>query len=311
MAYGNRSWDSHSPYAVGGAAGALLSLLLAACSGSTGSAGPAGPAGPPGPTGPTGSTGGTTALDITTATSITGTVTSVAISGPPVVKFHLADQNGAPLKGLPAADLGWVIAQLVPGQNGTSSQWNSYIYGTVTPSGCPTGVPACDSSPQTQATVENAATGTLVDNGDGTYQYTFKKDITKDPKVVYSATLTHRVAFEIRGLAQANNAAYSFQPSSGATTGIFSREIVDTATCDTCHAMLSAHGGARVEVQYCVMCHNPGTIDPYSGNSLDMKVMVHKIHSGQHAAVPSRRRAARTPRRRSASATGSSATWSR
>ncbi len=62
------------------------------------------------------------------------------------------------------------------------------------------------------------------------------------------------------------------------------REIVETATCDNCHTMLSAHGGARVEVQYCVMCHSPRTTDPYSGNALDMKVMVHKIHTGQHAA---------------------------
>ena len=73
---------------------------------------------------------------------------------------------------------------------------------------------------------------------------------------------------------------YTFQPSTGATTGIFSREIVETATCDNCHTSLTAHGGARVDVQYCVMCHNPGTTDPYSGNTLDMKVMVHKIHTG-------------------------------
>ena len=273
------------------AAGALLlSLLLAACSGSTGPAGPAGATGATGPAGPTGA--GVAALDITTATTITGTITSVAISGPPVVKFELVNQNGAPLKGLPAADLGVAIAQLVPGQNGMSSQWNSYIYNTVTPAGCPSGAPACDTTPATQASVESATSGALVDNGDGTYQYTFKTDITKVPNVVYNAALTHRVGFEIRGLAQANNASYTFQPSTGATTGIFSREIVGTATCDTCHTSLTAHGGARVEVQYCVMCHNPGTTDPYSGNALDMKVMVHKIHTGntlpsiQTASVP-------------------------
>jgi OmcA/MtrC family decaheme c-type cytochrome len=28
------------------------------------------------------------------------------------------------------------------------------------------------------------------------------------------------------------------------------------------------------------MCHSPGTTDPYSGNALDMKVMIHKIHTG-------------------------------
>jgi OmcA/MtrC family decaheme c-type cytochrome len=255
----------------------LLSLLLAACSGTTGSSGATGTVGPTGPQGP--STTGA-ALNISTATSITGTILSVAIAGPPVVKFQLTDENGAFLQGLPVADIAFTIAQLVPGQNGSASQWNSYIYGTVTPAACPAGVSACATTPETQATVEAAATGNLVDNGDGTYQYTFKKDITTDPNVVYSATLTHRVGFEIRNLVQANNAAYTFQPSSGATTGIFSREIIDTATCDTCHTSLTAHGGARVETQYCVMCHNPGTTDPNSGNTLDMKVMIHKIHTG-------------------------------
>jgi OmcA/MtrC family decaheme c-type cytochrome len=273
MSRANETRELRRAGARASAAGALFaSALLAACSGTTGSAGPAGPAGATGPQGPT-TTG--SAINISTATAITGKITSVAISGPPVVKFELTDQNGAPIQGLPAADLGFAIAQ-----NGASSQWNSYIYSSVTPAGCPSGVAACDATPKTQASVESATSGTFVDNGDGSYQYTFKTDITKVPNVVYDASLTHRVGFEIRGLAQANNAAYTFQPSTGATTGIFSREIVDTATCDNCHTLLSEHGGARVEVQYCVMCHNPGTTDPYSGNSLDMKVMVHKIHTG-------------------------------
>ena len=258
--------------------GLVFSALLAACSGTTGSAGPPGATGA---TGPQGSTTPGSAVNISTATSITGKITSVSISGPPVVKFQLTDQNGVLVQGLPAADIGFAIAQLVPGQNGMSSQWNSYIYGTVAPSACPTGVTACATTPKPQAAVEAASTGTFVDNGDGTYQYTFKKDITKDPLVIYSATLTHRVGFEIRNLVQANNASYTFQPSTGDTTGIFSREIVDTATCDTCHTSLTAHGGARVETQYCVMCHTPGTIDPNSDNTLDFKVMVHKIHTGK------------------------------
>ena len=184
------------------ASASLLSALFMACSGTTGPAGAAGATGATGPTGPT-STG--SALNVSTATTITGTITSVAISGPPVVKFELTDQNNAPLQGLPAADVGFAIAQLVPGQNGSASQWNSYIYGTVAPSPCPAAVVACATTPKTQAMVEAATSGTFVDHGDGTYQYTFQKDITKDPLVTYSATLTHRVGFEIRNLAQANN----------------------------------------------------------------------------------------------------------
>jgi OmcA/MtrC family decaheme c-type cytochrome len=260
--------------------GLALVALLAACSGSTGSEGPAGPAGATGATGPAGPTGPVTALSITSATAITGTITGVTIGGPPVVKFELVDENGAPLTGLPAADISFSIAKLTPGTNGMSSYWTSYIYETVTPSGCPTGATSCDTASAIQPTTESGATGTLVDNDNGTYVYTFHKDITTDPLVIYNATLTHRVAFEIRGLAQANNGAYTFQPSTGATTNIFSREIVETSTCDTCHGFLSAHGGARVEVHYCVMCHSPQNSDPYSGNTLDFKQQIHKIHTG-------------------------------
>jgi hypothetical protein len=70
--------------------------------------------------------------------AITGTITSVTISGPPVVKV-----NGWPMRtarrcrACPRPTWAGRIAQLVPGQNGMSSQWNSYIYTTVTPVGLP------------------------------------------------------------------------------------------------------------------------------------------------------------------------------
>ncbi len=184
--------------------GVMLAALLAACSGSTGAQGAAGTAGATGPTGPGGPTGPVTGLDVTTATAITGTITSVTIpaSGQPVVNFELVDQTGAPLSGLPAADIGLVIANLTPGTNGMSSYWTSYIYQTVTPKGCPAGATSCLAAAATQPTTESGTTGTLVDNGNGTYVYTFNKNVTTDPLVKYDATLTHRVGFEIRGLAQ-------------------------------------------------------------------------------------------------------------
>jgi OmcA/MtrC family decaheme c-type cytochrome len=262
----------------------LVSSLLAACSGSTGPAGPAGPAGPPGPTVPPSTGGGgpgSGAVDVSTATAIVGTINSVTVGGPPVVTFQIADQNGTPLKGLTASNISFAVAQLVPGLNGMASQWKSYIFNTVSAGTCPAGVTGgCATASQTQAGTESASKGTLVDHGDGTYQYTFNTDITAVPAVPYDAKLTHRVAFQFSGLAQGNNGIYTFQPSTGATSNIFSREIVTTATCNNCHTMLKEHGGGRVDTQYCVMCHNPGTADPDSGNSLNMTVMIHKIHSG-------------------------------
>src|ERR1019366_7291172 len=71
----NESCESYRAYASASAVGALLlSLLPAACSGSTGPAGPAGATGAAGPAGPAGA--GVAALEITTAKTITGTITS-------------------------------------------------------------------------------------------------------------------------------------------------------------------------------------------------------------------------------------------
>jgi OmcA/MtrC family decaheme c-type cytochrome len=280
--------DARRIYRNGSSASALflLATLVAACTGSTGSQGPAGPSGPPGPPGSSGPPPGSgSAGEVAGATSITGSTTGaeVTASGQTVVKFQLVDQNGGGLKGLQASAISFAIAQLTPGQNGTSSIWTSYITKTETPSGCPSGVtPPCANAPTTQASTEKATSGTLVDNGDGTYQYTFAANITTNPSVKYDAALTHRVGFEIRGLAQANNGIYTWQPSTGATTGIFSREIVKTATCNNCHGFLSAHGGARVDTDYCVICHSPQTTDAYSANTVDMKVMIHKIHTGEN-----------------------------
>jgi OmcA/MtrC family decaheme c-type cytochrome len=59
------------------------------------------------------------------------------------------------------------------------------------------------------------------------------------------------------------------------------RVMSDVASCNGCHDRLAVHGGGRVDVQYCVMCHNPGTTDANSGHVLTMQTMIHKIHAGR------------------------------
>jgi OmcA/MtrC family decaheme c-type cytochrome len=43
---------------------------------------------------------------------------------------------------------------------------------------------------------------------------------------------------------------------------------------------LAFHDGYAQGINMCVLCHQPQNVDPGTGNSLDLKVMAHKIHMG-------------------------------
>ncbi len=120
--------------------------------------------------------------------------------------------------------------------------------------------------------------------------------------LAYDGTLTHRVGLELRGTGPATaaapsgsnngtgNAVYTYRPSDGMTvaaaaaagTPLYTREVVSLKECDACHARLEMHGGARNDVQYCVLCHNGGSTDSGSGNVVDLRFMIHKIHAGSN-----------------------------
>jgi len=254
----------------------VFGLLLGACEGDDGKAGPAGPVGPGGPAGPPGPTGGNPGLPIDSADEINIAVSSVSIpagGGAPTVQLTLTNDLTQGLTGLPAGDIRFVISQLSPGMAGGSSAWQSYV--TRSSGGIP----------DAQANTERGSSGTLVDNGDGTYSYTFAMALTDYPAgPTYDETKSHRLGIEIRGQApNSSNGIIDFLPTGGMP--IFERNIVDNDTCDACHDVLNFHGGPRTDVTYCVTCHNPFSIDgdtvnePWGG-TVDMKQMIHKIHYG-------------------------------
>src|SRR5437773_1838796 len=76
---------------------------------------------------------------------------------------------------------------------------------------------------------------------------------------------------------QVDNEEYSWVPNGSPVTVV--RDVVRTETCNKCHDPLQAHGGSRRDVALCVTCHTPQTVDPDTGNTVDLKVMVHKIHA--------------------------------
>ena len=186
------------------AAAGVMAVTLSGCGGSgdSGPAGPAGangaagatgPAGPAGPTGPAGSAGGSTATvgsnTLTNATANaaawsalepTVTVTGVTIASPPVVNFRVIDGYGRAVLGLGNTtksstakfasypNVAFSLAKLVPGTAGGPSRWVSYIV-TTAPTTTTESLP-------TRPSTDN--TGTLVDNLDGSYKYTFWRDVT-------------------------------------------------------------------------------------------------------------------------------------
>lgn len=200
------------------------------------------------------------ALDITD-------VTTAAVEGGVQVSidFEATNRNGAPLASL--ADLnsvGGVIAWPV-------SDYENHITGTIHGSG---------------------ASGTLVNNGNGSYSYTFAtlleaaKANTND---TYAVALQGRLRFTEDGstvtVGTATNGRAIF--TLDGSTPVERRQIIADEKCNACHDSLPFHGGQRVGVDFCLMCHRPNMTDEarrpageMPPESVNFKDMIHKIHAG-------------------------------
>ncbi len=282
----------------------LAAALLWGCEGDDGQQGPPGPRGPQGDPGDDGQPGppasqaitigdgsDLTPEEIATLGKLQATITKVTVASQPVVEFTVLDRNGDPATGLDAGAVRFTFAKLVPADpnvNGGLPYWQSYVNRVGTPDR-----PGVLES-AVQATTESG--GELQEIEAGNYEYTFATDVTNvtDPiAVAWEPSLTHRVGLEIRldrasgaRVAMApDNPVYDFPPDGGAGSGV-TKLIADTNNCEGCHYEFAEHGARRKTVEYCVTCHNPGSVDPESGNSVDFAYLVHSIHMGHDRVVP-------------------------
>lgn len=230
-----------SPHWIKLAAAGLIAAALVGCGsdGATGASGAPGAPGAPGATGPAGAPGAdaVATVDVTTLTrdqwanaQFTGQISSVDLSkGTPVVKFKVADQSGAPVVGFAKFTMKsandtyakypvtqFVLAKLMAPSKGAPSRWVNYQVTTV---------PSVSAPTVTASTPSTDNQGTLVDNGDGSYVYTFFRDITKSKSIVagltltppkvaadlddltYDPSLTHRLAIIVGGAARGTGTA--------------------------------------------------------------------------------------------------------
>src|SRR5262245_12124018 len=130
--------------------------------------------------------------------------------------------------------------------------------------------------------------GTYKDIDVGHFTYTFKTVLP----ATYDKTKTHTIAAYGRrtmpadlagglaGKAYVDNDEFDFRPDGGTVTEKWD-EIQEKNACNQCHSPLAAHGDVRVDAKLCVLCHSPYNTDPDTGNLLDMRVFIHKIHRGE------------------------------
>ncbi len=200
------------------------------------------------------------------------TAASIAQDGTITARVLVTDPQGLPLdrKGVDTpgtVSISFIAATIPKGQQ----QYTSYTTRVQT-------------SPITKVSATQASGdsgGSFTANADGDYTYTFK---TRAPSG-FDATATHTIGvYGSRDLSAFNlgtnfaSTTFNFVPNGANVTVV--RDVVRTASCNNCHDQLAFHGGSRRGVELCILCHTPQTTDPDTGNTVDLPVMVHKIHMG-------------------------------
>jgi hypothetical protein len=76
----------------------------------------------------------------------------------------------------------------------------------------------------------------------------------------------------------------------GTAAALEPREVVLREACNACHTNLQAHGGNRLDIVNCLLCHTAGAEDRNTANvaggtpgvGIEFSVMIHKIHTGTY-----------------------------
>lgn len=254
----------------------VVALVLFGCEGPAGPPGPAGNNGNNGNNGDAGAAGdgapgqpGISPWLVGPGIDIAVTALTVDATGA-TVAFTLRDAAGKALDRTGTlteapVNVAFVLSQLAENADATAAQYTAYTTNAVG-----------------QAATEATGTLTTVDVTLGSYTYRFAASLTGvDPTKTQTVLAIADRTFG--GAHVFDRDLFSMRPSGAAP---IAREEVTEATCGACHGTsLALHGGRYTSPKQCVLCHTPQSTDPESGNTVDFKIMIHKIHRGD--ALPS------------------------
>lgn len=198
----------------------------------------------------------------------------------PVVDFNLTDSLDQPLDRLGKTTPGPVTVGFVLGwYSPATRQYTSYItrVQTAAPPSPTPGVTAIQAS--------NDSGGTYTDLETGHSTYKFKTALPAN----FDQTKTHTLGFyaarnltDQLGKQYLADIEFDFRPDGQKVTETWDKINVATS-CNNCHDPLTAHGETgRSSPKTCALCHQPQSTDPDTGNTVDFKVMIHKIHDGDN-----------------------------
>jgi OmcA/MtrC family decaheme c-type cytochrome len=244
---------------------ACTTLLLAGCNGSNGSNGQAGPPGPPG------SEPLEDGFEITIGDATVGPDLRVSL------EFTLADGDGNPAELADLArDPSFVLGHIEVDPTTGRSRFRGDIGRSVTGADYVADGMTISPALAGAAQVTSDSGGTFESLAPGSYRYVYGSTLPAG----YNPSDTYRVATYVdRDDGTVGNAVFDFVPSGA--RGLVTRDIVTTQACNQCHDPLAEHGGRRQEVGLCVVCHTDQTVDPETGNNVEFRQMIHKIHRGE------------------------------
>ncbi|MEO8033530.1 MAG: OmcA/MtrC family decaheme c-type cytochrome [Acidobacteriota bacterium] len=208
----------------------------------------------------------------------------------PIIDLTFTDDLDQPLDRLGKTTPGAISASLILAvYDPATRQYTAYTTRSVT-------TPADSPHPNVtaiQAGADAAGAAGFTDLETGHAKYTFRTVLPAGFDQARTHTLgiyATRSLGAVPGIAPVlaknyyANVEYDFRPDGATVTDKWDK-MRDASTCLNCHdtqSQLAAHGGSRREIKLCVLCHQPQTVDPDTGNTVDMKVMAHKIHRGEN-----------------------------
>jgi OmcA/MtrC family decaheme c-type cytochrome len=147
--------------------------------------------------------------------------------------------------------------------------------------------------------ISESATAAQYNASTGQATYTFTNAIPADAKGTWTFSATSRRTIALQ---KADGTTLSYTEGAmnpirnvavTGTTVTPRRVAVDLAKCNTCHDRLGnlfSHGGQRLNIQFCVMCHNPNATDANRrpadhsadpAESYQFARMIHRLHTGE------------------------------